>query len=213
MRHYTFIDHLLTGFDAAIRAIVVPENREKKRETPGHDLVDSAISFRDKKHIAGLMRVNHAGEVCAKALYHGQALTAKLEGVRQKMQIAADEEIDHLAWCEERIMELGSKVSILNIFWYAGSFLLGAAAGLAGDGLSLGFVAETEKQVVKHLHKHLQQIPKDDFKTRAILSQMEEDEASHAQMAVDAGGINLPSSIKEIMRITSKCLTISSYYI
>lgn len=143
------------------------------------------------------MRVNHAGEVCAQALYRGQALTAKLVEVRAQMAEAAAEEIDHLAWCEERLRELDSRPTVLNPFWYLGSLMLGMAAGLAGDRWSLGFVAETERQVSQHLQKHLQKLPAQDNKTKLILERMHEDEAYHADMAMAAGAAELPDFIKK----------------
>jgi 3-demethoxyubiquinol 3-hydroxylase len=213
MRHYTLIDHLINGVDTALRTICIPETRSSTRATPGHNLEDISICEEDRRKIAGLMRVNHAGEVCAQALYQGQATTAKLENVRQQMIISANEEIDHLAWCEERLSELDSHVSILNPLWYAGSFVLGAVAGLAGDSLSLGFVVETEKQVVAHIQEHLKKIPSEDLKTKAILQQMEEDEARHADVASNAGARDLPFVIRKLMHGVSKLLTFSSYYI
>lgn len=165
------------------------------------------------KHIAGLMRINHTGEVCAQALYQGQALTAKLPGVRDKMQQAANEEVDHLAWCQQRLNELDSSTSVLNPLFYAASFGIGAAAGIAGDKWSLGFVAETEKQVCRHLQSHLEQIPIQDKKSRAILDQMNEDEAKHATDALAAGGAELPPPIKAAMTLMSKVMTKTTYRI
>lgn len=213
MRNFSIIDQLINGFDSALRTICVPEKRVSDRETPGKDLADIAMKDADKKHVAGLVRVNHAGEVCAQALYQGQALTAKLEEVRAQMVEAANEEVDHLAWCEDRLSQLDSHVSILNPFWYLGSFLIGATAGVLGDGLSLGFVAETERQVVKHLQRHMARIPQNDVKTKAILEQMEFDEAQHAQTAEDAGAVELPFVVRKLMHFTSKLLTFSSYHI
>ena len=207
------IDKLINGFDSALRTVCIPEKRVSDRETPGKDLADITMRDADRKHVAGLVRVNHAGEVCAQALYQGQALTAKLADVRAQMVAAANEEIDHLAWCEDRLAQLDSHVSILNPFWYLGSFLIGATAGVLGDGLSLGFVAETERQVVQHLQRHMARIPIDDLKTKAILEQMEFDEAQHAQTAEDAGAVELPFLVQKLMHITSKLLTFSSYHI
>lgn len=213
MRNFSILDKAINGFDNALRTICVPENRSSARETPGKNNADIVMSSPDKRHVIGLLRVNHAGEVCAQALYQGQALTAKLEKTRQEMLIAQNEEIDHLAWCEERLSDLGGRVSILNPLWYLNSFMIGAVAGILGDGLSLGFVAETERQVVKHLQKHLTKIPENDIKTKAILSNMELDEAKHAKMAEDSGAVQLPFVIQKIMNICSKFLTIGSYYI
>ncbi len=157
------------------------------------------------------MRINHTGEVCAQALYQGQALTAHQESTRRSMARAAAEENDHLDWCESRVEELGGRLSLLNPFWYAGSFMLGAAAGIAGDRWSLGFVAETEKQVEGHLDEHLAQIAPEDEKTRSILEQMKEDEIRHGETAKNQGGADLPSPIKQLMRLTSKLMTMSVY--
>jgi len=154
-----------------------------------------------------------SGEVSAQALYQGQAFTAKLPRVREQMQHAAEEEIDHLAWCEDRLDQLGAKPSILNPLWYAGSFALGAVAGLVGDKWSLGFVEETEKQVVEHLQEHLDKLPQDDLKTRSIIEQMQIDEAEHGDMAKQAGAAELPLPIKAVMKVTSKIMTKSSYWI
>ena len=158
------------------------------------------------------MRVNHSGEVCAQALYQGQALTAQLSQVKEQMTQAAAEEIEHLAWCEKRLAELDSKPSLLNPIWYGGSLLLGALAGLAGDKISLGFVAETERQVTAHLQSHLRRIPAEDSKTKVILEQMQVDEEHHAETAVQAGAVELPYLVKKVMSAVSKLMTKSSYY-
>ncbi len=213
MRTISFIDTLITEVDNALRTLIPPQRRISTRRSPATEIKETELSSSNKKHIAGLMRVNHAGEVCAQALYQGQALTAQLTQVKQQMAQAAAEEIDHLAWCEERLAELGSKPSILNPLWYSGSLLLGALAGLAGDKISLGFVAETEKQVTAHLQKHLQNIPIEDKKTQAILERMQDDEEHHAAEAIKAGGVELPYVIKQVMSVVSKLMTRSSYYI
>ena len=170
------------------------------------------MSPQEREHAMRLMRVNHAGEVAAQALYHGQALTAKLPEVRQEMEHAADEEQDHLAWCEQRVKELGGEVSALQPLWYAQSFVLGAVAGAVGDKWSLGFVAETEKQVVKHLEEHEASVPEQDQKTRAILAQMKTDEAIHGQRALEAGGAELPEPVQLVMSIISKVMTKTAYW-
>lgn len=213
MRTKTLLDTLLSEVDNALRTILPPKKRASTRNSPAIALNDSTLSAREKKHVAGLMRVNLAGEVCAQALYQGQALTARLEHVKQQMSDAAAEETDHLAWCEERLHELGSKPSILNPLWYSGSILLGALAGFAGDKISLGFVAETERQVSAHLQQHLQKLPVHDKKSQAILQQMREDEEQHATAAVNAGGIELPYPVKLLMSMVSKLMTTSSYYL
>ena len=213
MRQLSFLDKFLCEIDTAIRTLARPQQRIAKRENPSQAIHESPLSAKEKQHIVGLMRVNHAGEVSAQALYQGQALTAQLTKVKTQMAQAAAEEVDHLAWCEARLGELNSQPSVLNPLWYGGSLFLGMLAGLAGDRWSLGFVAETEHQVTKHLAIHLEQLPKNDLKTKAILSKMLEDEASHAEMAYAAGAVELPFLIKLIMQGVSKALTKSSYYV
>ncbi|MBI2785024.1 MAG: 2-polyprenyl-3-methyl-6-methoxy-1,4-benzoquinone monooxygenase [Legionella longbeachae] len=213
MRKTNALDTLISEVDNAMRTLLPPKKRISTRHSPAINLSDTPLSVQEKKHIAGLMRVNHAGEVCAQALYQGQALTAHLTHIRKQMSDAAAEETDHLAWCEERLCELGSQPSILNPIWYGGSILLGALAGFAGDKISLGFVAETERQVSAHLHRHLQKIPIKDKKTQAILTQMQEDEEQHASAAMMSGAIELPYIVKQVMRVVSKLMTKSSYYI
>jgi ubiquinone biosynthesis monooxygenase Coq7 len=165
----------------------------------------------DYRHIAGLMRINHTGEVCAQALYQGQAATAKLPDVRDKMEHAALEETDHLVWCEDRLNQLGSQTSVLNPLFYALSYGIGAVAGTAGDKWSLGFVAATEEQVCKHLREHLEQLPPEDKKTRAILKQMLADEEEHGASALAAGGQDFPKPIKDVMSVMSKAMTKTTY--
>jgi ubiquinone biosynthesis monooxygenase Coq7 len=174
---------------------------------------DVTLSDDERKHAAGLMRVNHSGEVCAQALYQGQALTAKLPKVRLEMEQAAAEEVDHLAWCQERLDSLDSQPSLLNPLWYGLSFGVGAVAGLVGDKVSLGFVAATEEQVCKHLESHLQSLPAQDEKSRAVVGKMLEDEAKHAHAALDAGGVNFPAPVKGAMTLMSKLMTEASYKI
>lgn len=200
------------NFDQALRT-VFGKPQVTERTPPDTDLQQSELSKEEARHVAGLMRINHAGEVCAQALYQGQALTAKLPNVREKMERAAQEENDHLAWCENRLKELGDHTSYLNPFWYGGSFAIGALAGLAGDKWSLGFVVETERQVVKHLDSHLQQIPSQDEKSRAILEQMKIDEGHHATVALQAGGAELPTPVKKLMQTTSKLMTRTTYWL
>ncbi len=212
MRTSNFLDTLINEVDSALRTLNPPSKRAATRVSPALLISDSTLSSREKKHIAGLMRVNHAGEVCAQALYQGQALTAQLGHIKKQMSEAAAEEIDHLAWCEERLNELGSKPSKLNPLWYTGSILIGALAGLAGDKISLGFVAETERQVTTHLQHHLQGLPLEDKKTKAILERMQEDEEHHAALAVEAGASELPFLIKKVMASVSKLMTKTSYY-
>lgn len=211
-RQFSPVDRLLMQADAAMRTLL-PFSGAPARPSPAILQNESALSDDEARHVAGLMRINHTGEVCAQALYQGQALTAKLPQVRKAMEHAADEEIDHLAWCEQRIRELGSHPSVLNPLFYGLSFGVGAVAGLIGDRVSLGFVAATEDQVVKHLDEHLEQIPADDAKTRAILEQMREDEEQHATSALDAGGLRFPTPVKLGMSLLSKVMTKSTYRI
>jgi ubiquinone biosynthesis monooxygenase Coq7 len=213
MRIISFLDTLINEVDNAVRTLLPPQNRIPVRHSPANHIADHPLSSSEMKHIAGLMRVNHAGEVCAQALYQGQALTAELTHIKQQMAQAAAEEIDHLAWCEERLAELNSKPSLLNPIWYSGSLLLGALAGLAGDKVSLGFVAETERQVTSHLQHHLRNIPNEDKKTKAILERMQADEEYHANLAIEAGAIELPFVVKQLMSMVSKLMTKSSYYL
>jgi 3-demethoxyubiquinol 3-hydroxylase len=210
-RDYTPFDRLLMQVDKALRTVCgAPRVTERPNPAQAHPEADLAAG--ERRLVAGLMRVNHAGEVSAQALYQGQALTARLTEIRGKMERAAMEENDHLAWCEQRLAELDSHTSVLGPLWYAGSFAIGAAAGWAGDKWSLGFVAETEKQVVRHLEEHLERLPEQDGKSRAILEQMKEDEAHHATAALDAGGTELPEAVKQLMRLTSKLMTTTAYY-
>lgn len=206
------VDTLICEFDIALRTIFTPLKRQSPRESPGRALPEASLSAEEKRHVAGLMRVNHAGEVCAQALYQGQAMSAQLADVKAQMTQAALEEVDHLAWCEERLRELDSRPSVLNLFWYAGSLLLGIVAGFLGDQWSLGFVAETERQVTAHLEKHLLQVPAHDKKTKAILMKMKSDETRHAELAMSAGAALLPFGVKYMMNRVSALLTQSCYY-
>ena len=211
-RDYSPLDHLLINFDQALRTVAGrplvtdrPNPAEAREETP---LTDA-----ERVESSRLMRINHAGEVSAQALYQGQALTARLEAVRERMEQAAREENDHLDWCEQRVRELGGRTSLLNPFWYLGSFAIGAAAGAIGDKWSLGFVAETERQVERHLDQHLKEVPERDVRTRAILEQMKADEIEHGQKALAQGGTALPAPIRLAMRLTAKAMTRSVYYV
>jgi ubiquinone biosynthesis monooxygenase Coq7 len=211
-RRYTRLDHLLINTDQALRT-VFGRPRITERRNPAADLMDAELRADQRRHVARLMRINHTGEVCAQALYQGQALTAKLPETRQRLERSAKEENDHLAWCEERLEELGDRKSLLNPVWYAGSFALGALAGLAGDKWSLGFVVETERQVEDHLDDHLTQIPAHDEKSRAILERMKADEIHHAQVAKSAGGAELPAPIRQAMKLTSRLMTRTAYWL
>lgn len=206
------IDQLLIQFDQALRTCV-PGTTEANRESPAANADEIELSNLEKQHAAGLMRINHTGEVCAQALYQGQATTALLGEVRKSMEQAAEEEVDHLAWCEQRLTELDSRPSVLNFLWYALSFGLGAAAGLAGDKWSLGFVAETEHQVCEHLEDHLSKLPKQDNKSRAILKQMIADEKHHEETARQAGGLEPPIAIRQAMNAMSQLMKKTTYHI
>ena len=212
-RHYSLSDKVIMNVDLALRTLFIQKNRITTRPSPASNIEQPILSNDETRHVAGLMRVNHPGEVCAQALYQGQALTAKLDNVKEKMMEAAQEETDHLGWCESRLNDLNAKPSLLNSPWYFLSFSIGAIAGLAGDKWSLGFVVETEKQVTKHLESHIQQLPKTDKKSLKILQQMVIDETAHAMTALDAGGKELPLLIKKFMTFMSKLMTNSSYYI
>lgn len=206
------LDHLIEAADGVLRTLSVDAN-QADRQSPAQGSLEAELAPEQRKHIAGLMRVNHTGEVCAQALYQGQALTADLPEVRESMEQAAREEVDHLVWCEERLQQLGSRTSILNPAFYGISFVLGAAAGLIGDKYSLGFVAATEERVAKHLQDHLQQLPAEDERSRKILEQMLVDEQQHGDMALAAGGKNFPDSVKRLMAGVAKIMTESSYRI
>ena len=202
------LDGFIIEFDRALRSIVgaTPMRRPVPQSAPTENL-----TTQEKQHAAGLMRVNHVGEVCAQALYQSQKLHAKSSDLKDKLEHAAIEEEDHLAWCEQRLSELDSRPSLLNPLWYAGSFVLGSVAGLAGDKVSLGFVSETEKQVENHLDGHLTELPTNDYRSRAIVAQMREDEISHGQMARDEGGIDLPNPVKTAMKMMAKVMTSTAY--
>lgn len=175
------------------------------REAPG--AASAPLEEADRRLAAGLMRVNHAGEVAAQGLYHGQSLVARDPAVRNLLEQAAREETDHLAWCEQRLRELDDRRSLLHPFWYAGSFAIGVVAGLASDKVSLGFVAETEKQVEKHLSSHLEQVPAGDARSRAILERMRDDEVAHGSLARRAGGVDLPLPVRTVMTMASRIMT------
>jgi ubiquinone biosynthesis monooxygenase Coq7 len=212
MRHYSPFDRLLIHADTALRT-VAGKPAATHRPYPADNIDDSAMDEADSRRVAGLMRVNHSGEVSAQALYQGQSLTARNDEVRHKLEQAALEENDHLVWTQNRLKELGDRTSLLNPLWYAGSFAIGAFAGALGDKWNLGFLAETEHQVVKHLDDHLNKIPASDRRSRAILEQMKIDEAKHATTALDYGGESLPLPVKKLMQAMSKVMTRSAYWI
>lgn len=210
MRHLSVFDKFIQSADLALRTLI-PGAANQQRPSPAQTSNESELDDQDRKHAAGLMRINHTGEVCAQALYQGQALTAKLPEVRQAMEEAAAEEIDHLVWCESRIKQLGSHTSVLNPAFYGLSFGIGAIAGAISDKISLGFVAETERQVCKHLTEHMTSLPTQDDKSKAILLQMLDDEAKHAKAALEAGGYQFPMPVRVAMTGLSKIMTNSVY--
>jgi ubiquinone biosynthesis monooxygenase Coq7 len=205
------LDRLLELADLGLRASF--GRPPASRPTPGLPAAAGPLDEGRRRQVAGLMRVNHAGEVAAQGLYHGQALTARSESIRATLCRAAEEEGDHLAWCHDRLDELGSRTSLLNPVWYAGSVAFGAMAGLFGDRISLGFMAETERQVEGHLEGHLARLPDDDQRSRAIIEQMKADEIRHGQSAHDAGGETLPAPVPQLMRLTARIMTGTAYWI
>lgn len=210
-RNISPIDRFICGIDRSLRTLASGTQVHSRERPRIANQNDAEMSSTERKHAAGLMRVNHSGEVCAQALYQGQALTARLPEVRAEMEKAADEEIDHLAWCEQRLQELHAQPSIFNPLWYSLSFGIGAVAGLISDKISLGFVAATEEQVCKHLNSHLERLPESDRLSRAIVSQMLVDEEKHAHTALAAGGARFATPIKAAMTLVSKVMTESSY--
>jgi len=209
-RNQSFIDQCIAQADQAMRT-VFGKPSGSGRENPAEPATEGELTATEKADSIRLMRVNHAGEVCAQALYQGQALTARSHKTRSKMTQAAVEENDHLTWCRQRINQLGGHTSLLNPAWYTGSLAIGAASGLLGDKWSLGFLAETETQVVKHLEGHLQRLPAGDHKSQAILKQMRTDEARHQATAIKAGGVELPTPVKKMMTVMSKIMTTATY--
>lgn len=205
------LDKLITGFDKGLRTLFAPA--QTLRSVPGEALPDAALDDVQRRTAAALMRVNHTGEVCAQALYQGQAMTARAPAAKQALERAAQEETEHLAWTERRIAELGGNTSVLNPLFYAGSLAMGAVSGLLGDRWNLGFLAETERQVVQHLETHLQRLPAQDHKSRAIVEQMRDDEARHATSAINHGGAELPLPVKAAMKVTSKVMTGTAYWL
>lgn len=211
-RQYTFADKLISQLDMAVATLLV-KPKHHQRQYPAHNILEQDLSDKERKHAAGLMRVNHVGEVCAQALYQGQAITARSEVVKNEMNQAALEELDHLAWCTQRLSELDSHTSYLNWFWYLGALSLGLTAGALGDKWSLGFLAETEAQVVKHLESHFNHLPSQDHKSLSVVRQMRDDEAKHHDMAIDNGAAELPKPIKKLMSLSSKVMTSVAYYL
>lgn len=210
-RHYSFLDRMLMHLDQGVRTVFAPATTT--RIYPALTTEVSTLSDTESRQSAAFMRVNHAGEISAQALYHAQALTARSNKVRQAMQQAALEENDHLAWCEKRLQKLDAHPSYLNPLWYVGSFAIGICAGLAGDKWNLGFLAETERQVVTHLDQHLKKLPQADTESYSVLKQMREDEAYHATTAHTAGAAELPFVVKIAMRGFSKVMTSTAYWV
>ena len=211
-RKLSSLDRLLASANNALRTVAAPAGRAA-RENPAEHIIEAELNAQQKRHAAGLMRINHAGEVAAQALYQGHATVARDRNIEAQMQRAADEEFDHLAWCEQRIQELGEDVSKLSPFWYAGAYAIGAASGMLGDRWSLGFIAETERQVCSHLDTHLESLPAEDARSRAIVEQMRDEEEEHGENAAAAGAAELPRPIKRLMRLTAKVMTKTAYWV
>jgi len=207
----TGLDLLLAAVDRALHTLAAVPTAGRPSPADAEDA--ATLAEDERRHVAGLMRVNHAGEVAAQALYQGQAFTARSLRVRETMRQAADEEGDHLAWCDQRLRELDSRPSLLNPIWYAGSFAIGALAGAMGDRVSLGFLAETERQVEGHLDDHLRRLPRDDARSRRVLEQMRHDEIRHADTAEAAGAAELSAPIKLLMKLTSRVMTRTAYWL
>jgi ubiquinone biosynthesis monooxygenase Coq7 len=205
------IDRLIIQFDKGLRTLFAPA--QSARPVPGDELTETSLSEQEKKLAVSLLRVDHSGEICAQALYQGQALTARDPAVQKALEHAAWEETEHLAWCERRITELGGRTSLLNPVWYTGSLAIGALAGALGDKWNLGFLAETERQVEAHLDGHLKRLPLQDAKSRAIVEQMKIDENGHATTAVNHGGVALPLPVKLAMKMTARAMTGASYWV
>ena len=212
MRRHSFLDQCLGELQHFVKSVVLPA-KTPMSATPALDMNEPELDATESKHVAGLMRVDHTGEICAQALYRGQAFVAKEHETRTHLHHAAEEEYNHLSWCETRLEELDAKKSLLNPLWYIGSFSIGAVAGLISDKVSYGFVIETEKQVMRHLETHLNELPAADEKSRAILMQMYKDEQSHADQAALAGGMEFPLWAKLIMKTQSKIMTSLAYRI
>jgi len=207
------LDRLLSLLDEGLRVTLADSSARSRagRPSPAAGVAPAELSATERRHVAGLMRVNHAGEIAAQGLYHGQALAARTPALRAHLDLAAREEGDHLAWCEERLAELGEKPSRLNPLWYAGSVVIGAGMALAGDGPSLGFVVETERQVEQHLTDHLSRLPQADEPSRRVLEAMRGDEARHGAQATEAGALELPGPVKPLMRAVSRIMTWTAY--
>lgn len=211
-RKYDFFDFLIQTADANLRnlfGVAAPA----KRPNPAAEIAPHLLNQPQMRHSAGLMRINHVGEVCAQALYQGQALTARSKNIRDALQQSAVEENDHLSWCASRLHELNAHISYLNPIWYLASLCIGLGAGLLGDKWSLGFLAETENQVTEHLQSHLEKLPQNDYQSRAIVEQMIIDESKHAKLAIDEGGADLPEIVKKLMQSAAKLMTTTAYWL
>ena len=211
-RQYSKLDNIIMQIDVLLRDSS-KSSEHSTREYPGDLYPHSDLNEQEKRHVSGLMRINHAGEISAQALYKAQAMTAIDDELKDSMKQSANEESSHLKWCERRLDELDGHTSYLSPIWYFGSFGIGVLAGCFGDKLNLGFIAETEYQVVKHLDSHLEQLPKNDERSRAILAQMRKDELHHATSAEISGAKNLPKEVRLIMTLVSKIMTKTAYYI
>lgn len=209
-RDYSPLDRLLMRTQGGLGRLAPAAPAAPVRH-PGSQAAEAPLDQSQRRHVAGLMRVNHAGEIAAQALYHGQAMVTRSSGLRDHLLKAASEEKAHLDWCASRLHELGEAPSLLAPFWYAGSFAIGAAAGLSGDRTSLGFVEETERQVVEHLDEHLGKLPADDQRSRAILETMRADEARHGRDAQEAGAQRLPAPVRALMSLTAKVMKFGAY--
>jgi len=212
MRNLTAFDRLLAGANNALRTVAAPAG-EAARRYPGEAEDEAELSPAERRHAAGLMRVNHAGEVAAQALYQGHATVARDRQVEAQMQTAAAEEFDHLAWCERRLRELGEAPSRLSPVWYSGAFAIGAVSGLFGDRWSLGFIAETERQVCEHLDSHLDGLPESDQRSRAVVRTMRDEEQQHGDDARAAGAAELPQPVQDLMRHTARVMTRTAYWV
>ncbi len=212
LRKLSVLDRLIADLDHALLTSTVA-TAQASRPSPAQDVQSAELDPGQRRHVAGLMRINHAGEVCAQALYLGQARVARDETTREHLLRAAQEEADHLAWCAQRLAELDDRPSLLNPLWYAGSYAIGMAAGMAGDGYNLGFVVETERQVEAHLEDHLRQLPEGDERSRRILQRMAVEEAEHAEQAHAAGARALPAPVPSIMWAVSKLMKLGAYRI
>ncbi len=210
-RRYSLFDQFIFEFDKRLKKIEKKKKTRNYRPYPAKTVPEAVLTSEEKQHVAGLMRVNHAGEIAAQALYKAQALASRNHEIKRTLQESAEEEYDHLHWCETRLKELDSHTSYLEPVWFTGSFAIGLAAGSFGDRWNLGFLAETEHQVVEHLDEHLRKLPQQDQKSRAILEQMQQDEAHHANTAESAGAYQLPRPVRDLMALTSQVMKKTAY--